>query len=196
MSLEPTAPADSCASLAAELEQRVRRTQMKAALAVNRKLVLLYWSIGRDIVIRQNTEGWGAEAIERLAADLQRRFPQMAGLSVQSLSHMRAFAEAWPDLRLVQQVLVLLPWGHNTCLLDRLKTREQREWYAHQAIQHGWSRDDLSRQIEGDLLGRQGGAPPSRAAPASELPLRIIEDPLSLDILSPDASERRRPHPS
>lgn len=32
------------------LKERIRSTQVKAALAVKRELVLLYWRIGRDIV--------------------------------------------------------------------------------------------------------------------------------------------------
>jgi nuclease YhcG-like protein len=33
---------------------------------------------------------------------------------------MRAFAEAWPDLQIVQQVAAQLPWGHNMRLLDAI----------------------------------------------------------------------------
>jgi hypothetical protein len=36
------------------------------ALSVNRELVLLYWSIGRDILARQHAEGWGTKVIDRL----------------------------------------------------------------------------------------------------------------------------------
>ena len=57
------------------LKQRIRSAQVKAALAVNQELILLYWQIGRDILARQETEGWGAKVIERLAKDLKREFP-------------------------------------------------------------------------------------------------------------------------
>jgi predicted nuclease of restriction endonuclease-like (RecB) superfamily len=109
---------------------------------------------------------------------------------------MRAFAEAWPDLQFVQQVVALLPWGHNIRLLDALETPNQREWYARQAIQHGWSRNVLTHQIESDLFARQGGALTnfSRTLPArqSELAQQIIKDPYSFDFLSlgPDMLER------
>jgi predicted nuclease of restriction endonuclease-like (RecB) superfamily len=188
MATEPTTQPEDYLELVSELEARVRRTRSKAALAVNRKLLLLYWSIGRDILMRQGTEGWGDEAIGRLAADLRRSFPAMTGLSARNLEYMRAFTEAWPDLGFVHQVLVLLPWGHQTCLLDKLQTREQREWYAHQAIRHDWSRQVLSQQIESDLLGRQGGDAPARAVPAPRLAERTIDDPWCLDMLTPATS--------
>ncbi len=66
-----------------DLKARVRGAQVRAALAVNRELVLLYWSIGRDILARQGSEGWGAKVIERLAHDLQ--FPGVDGFSPRSL---------------------------------------------------------------------------------------------------------------
>jgi hypothetical protein len=66
---------------------------------VNRELVvLLYWGIGRDILSRQESEGWGAKVMDRLAADLGRAFPEMIGLPSRNLKYMRAFAEACPDL--------------------------------------------------------------------------------------------------
>ena len=63
-----------------DLKERIRTAQIRAALAVNRELVLLYWSIGRDILARQKQHGWGAKIIDRLAADLRKAFPEMTGL--------------------------------------------------------------------------------------------------------------------
>ncbi|MBB3302820.1 hypothetical protein FHT72_006325, partial [Rhizobium sp. BK077] len=54
------APDGSYASLLSELKERIRAARLKAAVAVNRELTLLYWSIGRDILARQTAEGWGA----------------------------------------------------------------------------------------------------------------------------------------
>jgi hypothetical protein len=60
-------------------------------------LILLYWSIGRDILLRQGTESWGTRVIDRLAHDLQNEFPAIEGFSLRSLKYMRSFAAAWPE---------------------------------------------------------------------------------------------------
>ena len=78
-----------------EIKSRIRSAQIKAALAVNRELIELYWSIGRDIVQRQRREGWGAKVIDRLAADLRSEFPEMSGLSRTNVYRMRAFYLAY-----------------------------------------------------------------------------------------------------
>ena len=136
------------------LKDRIRSAQVKAALAVNQELILLYWQIGRDILDRQQQEGWGTKVIDRLAKDLKRDFPEMTGFSARNLKYMRAFADAYPDNQLVQQVLSQIPWGHNVRLLDALKDPEHRLWYARQTIENGWSRNVLLMQIEqGDLYG-------------------------------------------
>ena len=49
-----------------ELKNRIRGAQVRASLAVNRELILLYWSVGRDILVRQGSEGWGTGVIGRL----------------------------------------------------------------------------------------------------------------------------------
>jgi predicted nuclease of restriction endonuclease-like (RecB) superfamily len=88
---------DNYQALLQELKQRIREAQLRASVAVNRELVLLYWRIGRDILIRQERERWGAKVIDRLAADLKKAFPEMKGFSPRNLKYMRAFAETWPD---------------------------------------------------------------------------------------------------
>ncbi len=111
-----------------DLKARIHSVQTRAALAVNRELVLLYWEIGRDILDRQQREGWGAKVIERLAQDLRREFPEMKGFSPRNLKYMRKFAEAWPDEQFVQQAAAQIPWFHNCTLLDKVAAPQEREW--------------------------------------------------------------------
>ena len=43
-------------------------------------------------------------------------------------------------------------------LLDKLKTREDRLWYAAKVTEHNWSRNILVMQIESRLMDRSGTA--------------------------------------
>src|SRR4051794_30772534 len=80
-----------------ELKERISTAQLRAAVAVNREMVLLYWQIGNDILARQKQYGWGAKIIDRLSHDLRREFPNAEGFSPRNLKYMRAFAQAWPE---------------------------------------------------------------------------------------------------
>ncbi len=172
----------------AELKNRIHAAQQRAALAVNRELVLLYWQIGRDILDRQEQQGWGAKVIERLAHDLRAAFPEMKGFSPRNLKYMRAFAQAWPDAEFVQEVLAQLPWYHQLALLDKLSSVESRRWYAAKAIEHNWSRNVLVIQIETRLLERSGAAITNFATslpkPQSDLARESLKDPYRFDFLS------------
>lgn len=92
-------------ALLADLKQRVRSAQIRAALTFSRELVDLYWHIGREILRSQKAEGWGTKVIERLAEDLRAEFPKMRGLSSRNLKYMRAFAEAYSAGAIVQQAV-------------------------------------------------------------------------------------------
>ena len=169
------------------LKQRIQGARQRAALAVNRQLILLYWQIGRDILHRQQAQGWGAKVIERLAQDLRAAFPEMKGFSRSNLMYMRSFSEAWPDEAIVQQAVGQLPWGQNLILLAKLKTNTERLWYATKAIEHGWSRAILMMQIETCLYQRQGATQNNFAnrlpALQSDLARETIKDPYLFDFL-------------
>ncbi len=179
-----------------ELKQRIRSAQVRAALSVNRELVLLYWGIGKDILTRQRSEGWGAKVVDRLAHDLLNAFPGMSGFSARNLKYMRAFAEAYPDRRFVQRVVAQLPWGHNVRILEMVKGPAQREWYIRQAVESGWTRNVLVHQIESHLHRRQGRAitnfQRTLPAPQSELAQNLLKDPYNFDFLTlgPEMLER------
>jgi predicted nuclease of restriction endonuclease-like (RecB) superfamily len=188
-------PSDYAAWLA-DLKTRIHTAQQRAALAVNRELVLLFWQIGRDILERQAKQGWGAKVIERLAHDLRTTFPDMKGFSPRNLKYMRAFAEAWQDIDFVQAVLAQLPWYHQLALLDKLRSEEERRWYAAKAIENNWSRNVLVIQIETRLRERTGTDVTNFDArlprPHSDLARESLKDPCRLDFLGlvEDAEER------
>jgi predicted nuclease of restriction endonuclease-like (RecB) superfamily len=171
-----------------DLKARIRQAQVRAALSVNCELVLLYWGIGREILQRQQTAGWGAKVIDRLAKDLRSEFPEMKGLSPRNLKYMRAFAGAYPEEQFVQQLVAQIPWGHNCLLLDKVKDHGQREWYIRQTVENGWSRNVLVLQIESGLYQRQGKAVTNFAqtlpAPQSHLAQQLLKDPYNFDFLS------------
>jgi hypothetical protein len=89
-------PADD-AALLKSLKHRGRQAQAMARRTVNTELVRLSWSIGHEILIRQDRQGWGTGVVGRLAEDLRTEFPQMKGLSRSNLFYMRAFATSWPE---------------------------------------------------------------------------------------------------
>ena len=194
VSLTPTP--DGYTDWLRDLKNRIHSAQQRAALAVNRELVLLYWQIGRDILARQASQGWGAKVIERLAHDLRTAFPELKGFSPRNLKYMRAFAEAWPDMEFVQAVLAQLPWYHQLALLDKLPNPEARQWYAGKAIEHNWSRNVLVMQIETRLMERNGEAVTNFQAslpqPQSDLARESLKDPYRFDFLglTEEAQER------
>jgi len=100
------------------LKEKISTAQIKAALAVNRELVLLYWQIGREILERQKAQGWGAKVIEQLSKDLRSAFPEKKGFSTRNLKYMRSLAENYPNEQFVQQLVAQIPWGHNVRILD------------------------------------------------------------------------------
>ena len=206
-------PPEGYGAWLAELKTRIHTARQQAMLAVNRELVTLYWQIGRDILDRQAAQGWGAKVIDRLANDLRSTFPEMKGFSRTNLLYMRAFAAAWPNEKIVQgvhgqlegaaivhqlggqlgpgaivhQVLDKLPWRHHCVLLDKLKIREDRLWYAQKAIEHNWSRNILVMQIESRLMERSGTAVTNFSLtlpkPESDLARESLKDPYRFDFL-------------
>jgi len=180
------------AALLADLKVRVRTSQVRAVRAANTELLALYWSIGRDILTRQEQDGWGAKVVDRLAADLRAAFPDQRGFSRRNLQYMRAFAAAWPEPAFqeafVHQAGAQLPWRHVTVLLDRLDEPGLRSWYAAAAVEHGWSRNVLEHQIMTGLHARAGAAPSNFAThllePDSELAQQLTRDPYVFDHLT------------
>ncbi len=178
------------------IKRRIRQERLKVVLAANSALVLLYWDIGRTILDRQQRAGWGARVIDRLAQDLREAFPDMRGFSPRNLKYMRAFAAAWSERAIVQQLAAQIPWFHNCVLLDKVADPAVRQWYVREAVVQGWSRNVLSLQIEARAHERQGKAITNFSAtlpPAeSDLAEQVFKDPYLFDFLGTADLRRER----
>lgn len=187
---------DGYADWLKNLKTDIARAQQRAGLLVNAELIRLYGRIGRDILQRQDTQGWGAKVIDRLARDLKDAFPQMRGWSSSNLKYMRFFAQHCPDGQFGQQAADQLPWFHIVLLLTKLNNPEEREWYALQTVQHGWTRTTLTLNIKNQLHRRQGYAVTNfdkrLPSPGADLANETLKDPYLFDFLGlgNDAHER------
>lgn len=175
-------------SLLEELKNKIKISQNRAILSVNKELIFLYYEIGKIILKNQSQKGWGSKIIENLAEDLRKEFPNMKGLSLRNLRYMRLFAESYPA-EIVQEILAQLSWYHNQALLDKVPL-EKREWYAKKCIENGWSRNVMVHQIESNLYermlleGKTHNFSQTLPDKNSELAAETLKDPYIFDFLN------------
>ncbi|NGX55690.1 MAG: hypothetical protein KR126chlam2_01329 [Chlamydiae bacterium] len=183
-----TAPPKEYKVFLKEIKERILSSQVKAAVAVNRELITLYWEIGSAISKKQLKEGWGAKTLEKLGQDLKSSFPNMKGFSRTNLKYMVQFAREYPDFQKGQQAVGQIPWGHNILIIQKLSSLEERLWYVKKTIENGWSRSVLDTWISSNLYKRQGKAVTNftKTLPAhqSDLANQILKDPYCFDFLT------------
>jgi len=173
-----------------DLKAKIQRAQARAVTAVNLEVLSLYWEIGKEVLARQATEGWGAKVIDRLSVDLRNAFPDMKGFSPRNIKYMKDLAAAYPEQAILQQAAAKLPWTHLCILFDKVKPPEERAWYIQRTLEQGWSRDTLAVQIKSRLYSRQvhGQKTTNFQAllpkPQSELAEQTLKDPYIFDFLT------------
>jgi hypothetical protein len=101
-----------------ELKKKIQEARLSAAVAVNQRLINLYWEMGKTIFEIQQTQKWGSRDIESLGNELQKEFPGINGFSRSNLFKMRAFYLSYEKVsQTVKQFEELsisqIPWGHN-----------------------------------------------------------------------------------
>ena len=73
----------------ADIKQRFRQSQVKAAVRVNTAMLEFYWSVGRDLVTLRAEERWGAGVVKQFALDMRQAFPDETGFSYSNVKYMR-----------------------------------------------------------------------------------------------------------
>lgn len=184
----------------ADIKERVRSAQIKAALSVNTELLKLYWSIGTDIVIRQKNSKWGDSLLLRLSRDLTAEFPNMKGFSLSNLKYIKQWFQFYSKEREFSQQVVgqitQIPWGHNIAIISKCKDIKEALFYVQNTIRHSWSRSVLVHQMESGIFKREGKAitnfPLTLPKPQSDLARQTLKDPYIFDFLSMSADYNER----
>lgn len=82
----------------------------------------------------------------------------------------------------------LIPWGHHSVLLEKIKDEDDRRWYMQQTISQGWSRSVLTLMIHSEAHRRQGKLVSNfelrLPSPQSDLAQQSLKDPYIFDFLT------------
>ena len=203
-----------------ELKTRIQSAQVKAAIAVNRELLELYWELGREICEKQKVANWGDGLIVQLAKDLSAAFPGVKGFSRTNLSYIRQWylfysSEIVPQvgaesgivqqavgqiggggIEKMQQVVAKIPWGHNVLIINKCERVAEALFYVKETIRNNWSRAALAVQIEGKLYRRQGKAIDNFSLTLSDeqsgLAKETLKNPYNFDFLMLGREARER----
>ena len=181
-----------------ELKEKVKNSQLKAAIKVNYELLNLYWELGKKITEKQKEYSWGDSFISNLSNDLKKEFPDMKGFSVQNLKNIRYwylfYAEYLIGLQPVSQLKKIenkiksIPWGHNQRIMYKCKNIEEALFYIDKTLENGWSRNVLEHQIDSGLYERMGKSITNfdnrLPKPQSDLAKQIVKDPYNFDFLT------------
>ncbi|MBF0122887.1 MAG: DUF1016 family protein [Candidatus Omnitrophica bacterium] len=184
----------------ADIKERVRSAQIKAALSVNTELLKLYLGIGADIVARQKNAKWGDGLLLQLSKDLMGEFPDMKGFSERNLKYIRQWYLFFGNGRAIGQQVVAqitrIPWGHNIAIISRCRHVQDALFYVQKTSVHNWSRSVLVHQMESGLHKREGRAvtnfPATLPRSQSDLARQMLKDPYIFDFLNISADHDER----
>jgi len=137
-----------------DLKNKIRHAQHQAYRVVNKKLISLYWDIGKSIADKQEKLGWGQKIIQQLAGDLQKEFPKNSGFSERNLKYMKKFYIEYKGKPKVQPLVAQIPWSHNLIILDKTKNDYEKEYYCRMVLKYNWSKRILAHQIESKSFER------------------------------------------
>ncbi len=186
-----------------ELKKKVRSAQIKAAIAVNRELILFYWDLGMMLSEKIKSSNWGDKVLKNVSKELKNEFPEMKGFSERNLKYCRRFYEFYsiPIRQQVvaqsskdsdifvfgQQAVAQIPWGHNIIIFSKSKNIKEAVFYLEKTKENNWSRDTLALQIKSQLFQRNGAAITNFSntlpEPFSDLAQQTLKDPYVFDFM-------------
>ncbi|MGG7036314.1 MAG: YhcG family protein [Flavobacterium sp.] len=190
--------------LIVEIKNQILNSQQKAALSVNKELILLYWNIGKMIFENQALLEGRNNFIAQLSKDIKSEFPLISGFSRTNLFNIRKFYIFYSSVPIQQLVglkevspvqqlvgldeLVLIPWGHHVLILEKTKSVEEALFYINETIKNNWSRAILSIQLKQNLFERQGKAinnfDNTLQKSQAQIANHLLKDPYNFDFLT------------
>ena len=180
-----------------QLKSKIKSARSRVALSVNSQLIELYWDLGKELSEKTKTSDWGTGVIEKISIELSNEFPEMKGFSRRNLYAIKQWFEFYQqEFEFVPQAVAQIPWGHNRLIINRVKSINEALFYSEETVTHGWSRDMLDSQIDGQLFERKAHSTHNFRVTLPEQQSKIaaenLKDPYNFDFLGllNDAQER------
>jgi predicted nuclease of restriction endonuclease-like (RecB) superfamily len=171
-----------------ELKSKIHEAKRKVAFSITSQLLELYWEIGKDICIKQQTSNWGNSLIDQIAAELKLEFPEMKGFSRRNLYAIKQWYSFYSlKYQFVPHTVAQIPWGHNRLIITKIKEIEKAEFYCRETIRNGWDRETLEVQINSNYYLKLGSSSHNfeNTLPEtqSKLAIETLKDPYNFDFL-------------
>ena len=171
-----------------EIRGIIDQARNHAARSVDQARVLMYWNIGKRIFEKEQQgkerADYGSFLLETLSKNLAPLYG--SGFSVRQLEICRKFYRTYP---IANTLCAQLNWSQYK-LLIAIPDKDKREYYQLEAVNEGWSKRQLERQINSMLYERllmsndkEKVLAVARKERTPESPLEIIKDPMVLEFL-------------
>lgn len=160
------------------IKSEITNTKQRVFENANIELIGLYFRIGKYIFENAN---YGTRFVEHLSLALRLEFPNVTGYSTRNLARMRKFYHEYHTFSILPPVVAKLPWTHNCILIDKVKDKDKRLWYAEKTLSNGWSKIVLEHQIDLNLYERQADNTKKLTNFKEQLP--IIQGELANDLM-------------
>ena len=171
-----------------ELKERYHRGQIRTSIKVNSEVLAYYWSLGRDIVMKQAESKWGNGFFNQLNLDMKKMFPNENGFSVTNLKYMKRWyifytegvenrQQVADDFRhqagnelettntqhvmnetMMPEIFSKIPWFHHVQIFTKSKSVKEALFYINKVVAEGWSRSMLENKMADNLFYTQGAA--------------------------------------
>ena len=135
-----------------DIKNEIKNTQISIMSDANKRLINLYFKLGK--IINENSK-WGDKFIETLETELKLDFLNIKGFSSRNLQRMKRFYLEYKDNEILPPAVAKLPWTHNIMLIEKIKDKNKRFWYANEAANGNWSKIVLDHQIDMGLYERK-----------------------------------------
>ncbi len=171
-----------------EIRGIIDQARNHAARSVDQARVLMYWNIGKRIFEKEQQgkerADYGSFLLDTLSKNLAPIYG--SGFSVRQLEICRKFYRTYP---IANTLCSQLNWSQYK-LLIAIPDKDKREYYQLEAVNEGWSKRQLERQINSMLYERllmsndkEKVLAVARKERTPESPLEIIKDPMVLEFL-------------
>jgi len=171
-----------------EIRGIIDQARNHAARSIDNTRVLMYWNIGKRIFEKEqqgkDRADYGSFFLRTLSKNLAPAYG--SGFSVRQLEMCRQFYRTYP---IANTLCSQLNWSQYK-LLIAIPDKDKREYYQLEAVNEGWSKRQLERQINSMLYERllmsndkESVLAVARKERTPESPLEIIKDPMVLEFL-------------